>query len=179
MERLFIIDLKNYESTWQRSYRPSVRAIIEKDGKFAMVYNGKYNYYMFPGGGIEEGESHEQALIREVKEETGLNVIPETIKEFGSALRLSKSSHFEDTIFEQENYYYKCEVSDVIGVQELDIHEIEEEYFLRYVEPEEALRKNRFDDHKEENGGVWIERESRMLEIILDYYNNLRKAGIN
>lgn len=33
--------------------------------------------------------------------------------------------------------------------------------------PEEALRKNRFDDHKEENGGVWIEREARILEILI------------
>src|SRR5690606_24304986 len=29
----------------------------------------------FPGGGIEEGETPEEACIREVKEETGLNVM--------------------------------------------------------------------------------------------------------
>ena len=31
-------------------------------------------YWTFPGGGVEEGETLEQAVIREVKEETGLDV---------------------------------------------------------------------------------------------------------
>src|SRR5512140_2508756 len=32
------------------------------------------DYYVFPGGHIEEGESAEEACVREVLEETGLNV---------------------------------------------------------------------------------------------------------
>jgi 8-oxo-dGTP diphosphatase len=32
------------------------------------------DYYVFPGGRIEEGESAEQACVREVLEETGLNI---------------------------------------------------------------------------------------------------------
>lgn len=167
MKRLFTIDLKDYNPEWPHSTRPSVRAIIFRDGKLALVHNGKFDYYMFPGGGIEEGESHEQALIREVKEESGLVVIPESIKAYGSALRLSKSSHFENTIFEQENYYYKCEVQEKIDATEFDIHEIEEQYSLVFVLLEEAIRKNRQDDHGEENGGVWIERETQVMELLL------------
>lgn len=30
-------------------------------------------YYVFPGGGVEEGESVEEAAVREIKEETGLD----------------------------------------------------------------------------------------------------------
>ena len=104
MKRLFTIDLQDYNPEWPHSTRPSVRAIIFRDGKLALVHNGKFDYYMFPGGGIEEGESHEEALIREVKEESGLVVIPESIKEYGSALRLSASQYFENTVFEQENF---------------------------------------------------------------------------
>lgn len=33
--------------------------------------------YVIPGGGVEDGESLEQALIREIKEETGLNLVPD------------------------------------------------------------------------------------------------------
>ena len=168
MKRLFTVDLQDYNPEWPHSTRPSVRAIIKRDGKLALVHNGKFDYYMFPGGGIEEGESQEEALIREVKEESGLVVIMESIKEYGSALRLSKSSHFENTIFEQENYYYFCEAKEEVGATKFDFHEIEEQYSLVFVTLEEAIRKNRQDDHGEENGGVWIERETRVMELLLE-----------
>lgn len=167
MKRLFTIDLKDYDENWERSIRPTVRAIILQGDKLAMVYNRKYDYYAFPGGGIEDGEDFCQALIREVREELGLNVIPETIEEFGSALRLNSSAKFKNTIFEQENFYYKCKATDDIVEQKLDAYEAEEGFALAFVSPEEALRKNRFDDHKEDNGGVWIERESRILELLI------------
>jgi len=50
--------------------------VIIDDGKILLVHrlkNGE-EYYVFPGGGIEEGESVEEAAIREAKEETGLDV---------------------------------------------------------------------------------------------------------
>ena len=49
------------------------------------------------------------ALVREVKEEVGLIVKPESISEFGSVMRRQKSNFTENTIFEQENYYFWCE----------------------------------------------------------------------
>ena len=167
MKRLFTIDLKDYDENWELSLRPTVRAIIWAGDKLAMVYNMKYDYYAFPGGGMEEGEDYISALIREVREEVGLNVIPESIEEFGSALRINSSAKFKNTIFEQENFYYKCKATDVIVEQKLDDYEVEEGFTLAFVSPEEALRKNRFDDHKEDNGGVWIERECRILELII------------
>jgi 8-oxo-dGTP diphosphatase len=52
--------------------RPSVYAIFRRDGCVLVcrtVSNGKL---WLPGGGIEEGETHEEALRREVMEETGI-----------------------------------------------------------------------------------------------------------
>ena len=66
-----------------------------------MVYSQKYDYYKFPGGGIETGEGHNTALIREVLEETGLKIIPDSIKEYGYVLHIQKSTYNEYEIFEQ------------------------------------------------------------------------------
>ena len=168
MKRLFIIDAQDYDESWPRSRRATVRAIIECDDKLAMIHKEKRDYYAFPGGGIEDGESYEEALIREVKEETGLNIIPESITEFGSVLRLNNSHRYENTIFEQENFYYKCKAYDSIEEQMLDEGEAEEKFVLEFVTTEEALARNRRDCHGDENGGIWIERESRILEILIE-----------
>lgn len=50
-------------------------AIIINNGKILLLYRFKNGeeYYVFPGGGVEEGERIEEAIIREVKEETGLS----------------------------------------------------------------------------------------------------------
>ena len=53
-----------------------VRGIIIDDGKIALIERVKPDrtYYIFPGGGVEKGESHAQALHREMKEELGIDV---------------------------------------------------------------------------------------------------------
>ena len=43
---------------------------------------GKDTYYI-PGGKRAEGESDEQALVREVKEELSVDLIPATLRHFG------------------------------------------------------------------------------------------------
>ena len=49
-------------------------AIIVRDEKILMekVHFFECDFYTLPGGGIEEGETPEQAVLRELKEETGL-----------------------------------------------------------------------------------------------------------
>ena len=53
-----------------------VRAIIIKKDKILLIKRVKSNetYWVFPGGGIESGETKEVALVREVKEELGLDI---------------------------------------------------------------------------------------------------------
>jgi 8-oxo-dGTP pyrophosphatase MutT (NUDIX family) len=58
--------------------KTTIRGIAVKDGKVLIVplSNGIAGEYNYPGGRIEKGENHIDALIREFKEETGFDVKP-------------------------------------------------------------------------------------------------------
>lgn len=169
MRELFTIDKKNYDVNGTVGKRPSVRGIIIKDGRLAMMHSLKYDYYKLPGGGIEEGESLEDTLVREVKEESGLVVKKNSIKEFGYVRRIEKGK-IED-IFVQENYYFLCDVEEIVQAQELDDYEEEERFTLEYVTPEQAIAVNETADHGDKaqtqtfNG--MILRENRVLELVI------------
>lgn len=165
MKELFTIDLQDYNSLSEYYIRPSSRAIIIKDQKVALVYSKKYDYYKFPGGGIKKGETNIEALIREVKEETGLVVIENTICEFGKVLRIQKTD--DDKIFYQENYYYLCNVLDNLTMQSLDDYEKEEEFVLVYVEPIIAINKN-YQHQDTLFRKTMIDRDAKVLEILLE-----------
>jgi 8-oxo-dGTP diphosphatase len=54
-------------------------ALIENsDGKFLIGKRSVWpkGMWVFPGGGVNFGETSEQAVVREVKEETGLDIKP-------------------------------------------------------------------------------------------------------
>ena len=94
MKPLFKMDIKNYAESDAYIRRPSARAIIRtEDGRLAMVYSRNGQYYKFPGGGIRDGENPAEALAREVREETGLLIKKDSIREYGSVLRRRAAEH--------------------------------------------------------------------------------------
>ncbi|MEK7642197.1 MAG: NUDIX hydrolase [Patescibacteria group bacterium] len=56
-----------------------VHAYCFYKGKMIVVYAEKKGYWTPPGGGIEVGETYEDAVIREVKEETNMKVLNQQI----------------------------------------------------------------------------------------------------
>ncbi len=52
----------------------TVGACIVLDGKILLMRHKKLNKWLFPGGHIDLSETPDMAIIREVKEETGLNL---------------------------------------------------------------------------------------------------------
>ena len=169
MRLLFEIDQKDYKENGTVFIRPSVRGIVPKDGKIAMIYSRKYDYYKFPGGGAEPGEDHADTLIREVREESGLHIIRESIREYGYVHRIQKG--LSEDIFIQDNYYYLCMAGEEIGEQQLDDYEDEEEFALAYVNLNHALAVNRGHSHGDKqdilNFQVMLQRENRVLEMLI------------
>ena len=57
-----------------------VAAIIKQDNKILATKRGYgefINMWEFPGGKIEPGEAREEALIREIREELRMEIVPE------------------------------------------------------------------------------------------------------
>ena len=137
-----------------------------RDGKVAMIHSLKYDYFKFPGGGIENGENPVEAMIRETQEEAGLAVVPESVKEYGYVHRIQRSDKDATECFIQDNYYYLCRAKDVMVPQQLDDYEAQESYRLEYVEPLVAIKKN----YSVKNGPynrLMFEREARVLEVLI------------
>ena len=165
MRRLFEMDKKDYSECTRTLVRNSARSILIRDGKVAMVHSLKYDYYKFPGGGIEKGESPVDAMIRETREEAGLVVIPETVREYGYVHRIQKSDWDADECFVQDNYYYLGEAENKPVSQELDDYEAKESYKLEYIDPATAIRKNRALKDSPYNR-LMFEREALVLEML-------------
>ena len=170
MRLLFNLDKKDYREGGSVGVRPSVRGIIVRGGKIAMVRSKKYDYYKFPGGGIEDGEDFVDALIREVREESGICVVRSSIREYGLVSRKSRGK-VED-IFVQDNYYYLCEVEEGCGEQKLDDYEEEEGFTLEFVSAHHAIALNCVERERKEvlspQRVVMLERESGVLRLLLE-----------
>ena len=189
MKTLFTTDYKDYEPDWPSSSRPSARAIILTDNpplslsnKIALAYAKNLGYYKFPGGGIHEGEENTAALIREVEEETGLEVIPESISEAGLVHRVMQSEMFPKTIFVQDSFHYFCKVKTdadgklIIKNQDLDDYEKDDGFELRIVTIAEAIQTNLH--FKSDNYAKldMIARETLVMEKLCGIDENLPRA---
>lgn len=85
--------------------RTRVAGIIFMNGGVALMHRvgvlkrkDIQEYYTFPGGGLEEGETLEEGTIREIKEEFGIDV--KVVK---------KLYELESQKFNQKEYFFLCE----------------------------------------------------------------------
>ncbi|MBR1724139.1 MAG: NUDIX domain-containing protein [Ruminococcus sp.] len=166
MQRLLLMDAQNYDPALDEIRRVAVRGIIFLDGKLLFVED-KFGVLKLPGGGQDEGETDIDTLIREVREETGYNVIPESIREFGSIEEKRMSTH-EEMIWHQYNNLYFCDVEAEQG--ECDYSENEKRYGMHFraCTLEEAFEINE-QTLQREGKQAWNQREYNTLMLLKEH----------
>lgn len=145
--------------------RQAVRAIVIKDNKILMVHTNKGDY-KFPGGGIKKSETHEDALRREVTEETGY-IVDQMKDKAGLIIQRNPNQFDANGIFQMTSYYYFCDVKQNKTKQHLDKYEQEQEFAPIWIELDEVIAKNEaILTQKGTQINPWVYRETLALRSI-------------
>ena len=143
-------------------YREAVRGIIIKESKILLIYSEKNGDYKLPGGGIEEGETPEEALIREFQEASGVRVVVFVI--ILEVMEYDEGQFDDCDVFKMLSTYYECKEIRVMR-QNLDSYELEMGFTPKWVEIDEAISTN-YRILKETICPRWTKRETQVLEYI-------------
>lgn len=116
-----------------------VGAIIMKDGKVLMVGNEKSDYLYSVGGRIKFGETSEEAVVREVLEETGVKL---EIDRLGfvheNYFKCDFGENFGKLVYEISFFYYMNVPKDFEPICESFSEGISKEHLV-WVNPDENI----------------------------------------
>ena len=119
--------------------RISSRAVIIENNKVLVMFRRKIKdgvtkeYYVIPGGGIDEGETLEQNVLRELKEEMNIDI---NIKGYLGVIQDEATTQ----------HYFHCEITNgvpCLGGEELERMTQDNYYEPMFVDVEE-LEKSGF-----------------------------------
>lgn len=132
--------------------------IFNAEGNMALLRVEKHGYFKLPGGGMEPGETWQQAAKREALEEVGCAV---TLRdaEVGSIVE-----YRDDWALEHISY---CAVADQSGAQgELnrDDYEVEDGQAPEWVTIDEAIKRLKTAQTEQYMGKFIIKRDLAFLE---------------
>jgi 8-oxo-dGTP pyrophosphatase MutT (NUDIX family) len=145
-------------------YRTAVRGVILRGRSLLMIYSSNVGDYKFPGGGVSQGETHAQALAREIQEECGMSVA-HIAAEIGAVVEYNVTMESNYDVFKMTSHYYLCNVEDGFGIQKLDAYEQDLGFQPVWIDIEDAIQGNKtlLDSNKTPE---WLRREIFVLKYI-------------
>ena len=133
------IEMMNNDVCFQtkdnRRFRLRAAAIIIENGKVLFATNDSESYFYSIGGAIELGETAEQAVLREVKEETGV------------------AYEIERLAFVQENFFKR----DDGMLKGLSCHEVTFYFLMKSRGTQQLHSKSKTLNNTIDEKMVWIE----------------------
>lgn len=138
----FLLACHRWNSRIKNEMRVNALAIIRnRDGKILIQRNKRFaNHWQFPQGGVEAGESIEEAAKREASEEIGAS-----ISAFGAAKALPEKNEYVPPRYSQLLIGYKGQSQTAVLIEfvgnekDIDVANSEEADEVKWVNKEELL----------------------------------------
>jgi putative (di)nucleoside polyphosphate hydrolase len=139
---------KKRKTSMTERYRPNVAALIvrlNKHGKVQMLLGQRRDFpgcWQWPQGGIDHGETREEALFREIEEETGLtglNILFTYSKPIRYVFDRQRREKFQNYIGQEQFYFVLNVHNDDPGLHILKKTHNSEFSKLRWKSPEHAV----------------------------------------
>ena len=170
IERIYNYDNLKPEEIDEKTTR-SRAILVNSNNEVLMCYSNGLQHYEFPGGHLEENETLEDGLKREILEETGIIIDTKEINPFYAIKYYCKNYHNSGKNRLVEIYYYVvyCDSEYDDSKRQLDTNEIIQKYECQYVN---------VDDLKTiliENKKITKENNSALDDMILIWDEFLKK----
>ena len=164
--------LKELDQIRKNGHRPQVVGCFLHNKKILFLYKKEHDLWQFPQGGIDNNETIEEAVLREMKEELGSDFLKDVevgdliMKdglEFSSdkwGSRNLKTDDGEEVLMKGKKYFV---IKVKAGLTELDINQTEFDDY-RWLDYEEALKLTET---------IYQKGKKRITEEILDSLREL------
>ena len=165
----------NYDNLKEQDINRWVRRakifIINSDDEILLAHSN--NNYFFVGGRVEENETFDECIVREVKEETGIDLHLEKREPFFNITYMNKD--YPDVSINTKsvaNYYLiKCDIKPDLNKVNLTDDEKNSNFRLVYIHKDKVLEEltNSLEFCSREN----VVKDT--MEVIKEYLKNTNK----